>query len=253
MKIFNLCILVVSMILPVQGFSAVVSSDISNLSAKVQASAEKDVATLKQALAKRLPTIKVDSVSATPISGLYQVVVGSQVVYMDVNAEYMLDGDMVNLKTKKNYSEDAKAKIRLSVLNELGKENMLIYKPEKVEHQITVVTDIDCPYCRRLHEEVGEYLDNNVEVRYIFMPLKGESDRKKTESVWCADNKQDALDIAKAGGDVDPKTCDNPLDKQMDAARKLGVRGTPAIILEDGEMLPGYIPVKKLVTELRKN
>ena len=251
MKIFNICILVISMILPAQAFSAVVSADADDLTS-IESANKKGIATLKQALAKRLPAIKVDSVTATPLAGLYQVIVGSQVVYMDANAEYMLDGDMVNLRTRKNYSEDAKFNIRLSVLKELGEKNMLVYRPEKVEHKITVITDIDCPYCRRLHSELNQYMESNVEVRYIFMPLKGEKDKEKTESVWCAADRKEALNQAKAGGDVETKTCDNPLDKQMAAAQKLGVRGTPAIILETGEMLPGYIPAKKLVAELRK-
>ena len=211
------------------------------------------VASLEKALSSRMPSLSVDSVSATPIPGLYQVIVGSQVVYMDANAQYMLDGDLVNLKTRKNYSEDAKSKIRLDTIAALGEDNMLVYRPKKVEHRITVITDIDCPYCRRLHSELPEYLKSNVEVRYIFMPLKGAKDKKKTESVWCADDRRKALDIAKAGGHIEEKTCDNPLDKQMKTARLLGVRGTPAIILEDGEMLPGYVPAKTLVEELRKN
>ena len=213
---------------------------------------EDQVASLRKALKKRLPSLRIDNISVTPIKGLYQVVVGSQVVYMDVNAEYMIDGDLVSLKTKKNYSEQAKSKIRLDALSNLGEKNMLIYKPEKSDFVLTVVSDIDCPYCRRLHSEIQEYLDNNVEVRYLFMPLKGENDRKKTISVWCADDPHLALDVAKAGGDVETSTCDNPIDQQMKTGRKLGVTGTPAIILEDGEMLPGYVPANKLIAELRR-
>jgi len=248
MKFFSICFLAVSLILPTQAFSAMSSSDASSL----QAAASSDADTLKKTLEKRRPGIKIDTVLATPIAGLFQVVVGTQVVYMDVDAHYMLDGDMVNLLTAKNYSEDAKSKIRLSLLDDLGDKNMLIYRPKKVEHKITVITDIDCPYCRRLHNEMDEYMASNVEVRYIFMPLKGGNDRKKTESVWCAKDRKTTLNMAKAGDDIEALTCDNPLAAQMEVARKLGVRGTPAIVLETGEMLPGYIPAKKLVAELRK-
>ena len=207
---------------------------------------------LKQTLAKLLPSLTIDSVRQTPVPGLYEVVAGSHVVYMDKNAEYMLDGDMVNLRTRENFTEKAKMRIRLNLLDALGEDKMLVYKPQKVEHKITVVTDVNCPYCRRLHSEMGEYMENNVEVRYIFMPLKGQDDVSKTESVWCADDPYKALDIAKNGGTVKPKTCDNPLDEHMETARKLGVRGTPAIILENGDMLPGYVPADKLVAELNR-
>lgn len=207
---------------------------------------------LKQALAISMPSVKPGKITATPINGLYQVVVGSQVVYMSVDARYMIEGDLYDLKTRANLSEETKSAIRLSVMDKLGEENMLIYKPEEVKNTITVVTDIDCPYCRRLHREMPDYLKNGVEVRYIFMPLKGSSDMKKTVSVWCADDQKEALDIVKAGGDIEDKSCDNPIMENLKIARELGVSGTPAIIMEDGQLLPGYVPVDKLLATLRK-
>lgn len=207
---------------------------------------------LKQALAKSMPNVQPTKISATAIEGLYQVIVGSQVVYMSVDARYMIEGDLFDLVTKQNISEDAKSVIRLAAIEELGADNMLVYRPKTVKNTITVVTDIDCPYCRRLHNEVPDYLKNDIEVRYIFMPLKGASDMKKTVSVWCSDDQQMALDIAKSGGDVEEKTCNNPIRDHLKLARDLGVRGTPAIIMEDGQMLPGYVPVDKMVAEIRK-
>ncbi len=207
---------------------------------------------VRQALAKSMPQVQPTKISATAIDGLFEVIVGSQVVYMSVDARYMIEGDLIDLETKQNVTEDAKSVIRLAAIEELGADKMLIYRPEKVKNVITVVTDIDCPYCRRLHSEIPDYLKNDVEVRYIFMPLKGSSDMKKTVSVWCAENKQLALDIAKSGGEVDDKTCVNPISDHMRLARELGVRGTPAIILDNGQMLPGYVSFDKLVAELRK-
>jgi len=211
-----------------------------------------DVEKLKQALAKSMPGVKPTKISETPVSGLFEVVVGSQVVYMSVDARYMIEGDLYDLKTKENVSEASKSVIRKAAIDELGSANMLVYKPETVKNTITVVTDIDCPYCRRLHSEIPDYMKNDVEVRYVFMPLKGAADMKKTVSVWCADNRQAALNIAKAGGDVEEKTCENPIKEHLQLAHDLGVRGTPAIVLENGEMLPGYVPVDKLIAQIRK-
>jgi thiol:disulfide interchange protein DsbC len=210
------------------------------------------VEALRQALAKSMPDVKPTRISASPVDGLYEVIVGSQVVYMSVDARYMIDGDLIDIKTKKNISESAKSEIRLAVINKFTSEQMLVYRPEKVKDVITVITDIDCPYCRRLHSEVPSYLEKNVEVRYIFMPLKGAADMKKTISVWCSDDQQLALDIVKSGGEIEEKTCDNPIKEHLAMARELGVRGTPAIILENGQLLPGYVPVDKLVAEIRK-
>lgn len=234
MKLFSL--LLVSFLL----MTSTVSAEVDN------------VEKLKQTLAEVMPDVKPTKISTTPIEGLYEVIVGSQVVYMSVDARYMIEGDLYDLHTRKNISEIAKSAIRLAALDKLGQDNMLVYKPKKVESTITVVTDIDCPYCRRLHDEVPDYLKNNIQVRYIFMPLKGAVSTQKSISVWCADDQQLALDNAKAGGEVDKKTCDNPVAEHLKLARELGVRGTPAIILEDGKMLSGYIPIDKLLVELGK-
>lgn len=239
MKFFSLLLFVASLLM-----TFTVSAE---MSAEVD-----DAEKLKQALAKSMPNVKATRITETPIKGLYEVIVGSQVVYMSVDARYMIEGDLFDLKTKINVSEEAKSLIRLAVIDKLGADNMLVYKPEKVKNTITVVTDIDCPYCRRLHDEIPDYMEKEIQVRYIFMPLKGAADMKKTVSVWCADNQQQALDIAKSGGKVEDKTCDNPIKNHMAVARELGVRGTPAILLEDGRLLPGYVPVNKLVAELRK-
>ncbi len=240
MKFFSLFLLITSLL---ASFT---------VSAEAMTAGSADTEKLKQALAKSMPNVQPTKISATPIEGLYEVIVGSQVVYMSVDARYMIEGDLFDLKTKQNVSEEAKSAIRLAAIEKLGADNMLVYRPEKVKNIITVVTDIDCPYCRRLHSEIPDYLKNDVEVRYIFMPLKGASDMKKTISVWCSDDRQLALDIAKAGGEIEEKTCDNPIKEHLKLARELGVRGTPAILLEDGQLLPGYVPVDKLVAEIRK-
>lgn len=214
--------------------------------------ADNDVQQLKNILAKRLPNVEVDKISKSPLDGLYEVVAGSQIVYMTKDGRYMIDGDFVDLVSKRNHTEEAKSGMRLAQINALGEENMLIYKPETVKHTVTIVTDINCPYCRRLHDEMSQYLKLGVQVRYIFMPLKGQDDVEKTISVWCSEDRNLSLDIVKGGGSIESKTCDNPIKKQLDLARKIGVRGTPAIILEDGSMLPGYVPIGKLIGEIRK-
>lgn len=222
------------------------------LSATSVFSADNGVDILKKALAERMPGVPISQITESPVPGLYEVIAGAQVVYMDQNARYMLDGDLVDLASRKNYTEQAKSKIRMTAINTLGEDNMLIYTPKKVDHTITVVTDIDCPYCRRLHSEMDQYMASNVKVRYIFMPLKGQSDFENTVSVWCAEDKNNALDLAKSGVEIEAMKCDNPIKAHLALAREIGIRGTPAIILESGEMLPGYVPAAKLVSEINK-
>lgn len=207
---------------------------------------------LKKALTQYMPKVKPDKISVSPIDGLFEVVVGTQVIYLSADARYMFEGNLYDLKTKKNVSEKAKSDIRLKAVDTLGVDKMLVYKPKDVKNVISVITDIDCPYCRRLHSEIPKYLENNVEVRYIFMPLKGAEDMKKTISVWCSDDQQLALDIAKAGGEVDDKTCKHPIKEHLRLSRALGVNGTPALLLENGQLIPGYVPFEKVLKVIEK-
>ncbi len=215
-----------------------------------RAAADAGITELRDSLAKRLPQFEVSMIDKTPIDGIYQVIIGGQVLYMTKDARYMIDGNLIDLSTKKNYSEDAMSVIRLSEIDKLGEDKMIVYTPKTIKHTITVVTDIDCPYCRRLHSEMDQYLAGGVQVRYIFMPLKGQGDYRTTVSVWCSKDQNEALDMAKAGAELAVKDCDNPIEEHLKVSRSLGVRGTPAIILQDGSMLPGYVPANKLIAEL---
>jgi len=222
------------------------------LSAGSVFSADNGVEELKAALATHMPNVSINAVSESMIPGLYEVIVGSQVVYMDKNARYMLNGDLIDLSTRKNLTEGAKSGIRLASMNKLNEKDMLVYTPRQVDHTITVVTDIDCPYCRRLHSEMDQYMAGNVKVRYIFMPLKGPADFDKTVSVWCSKDKNKALDSAKRGENLESLSCDNPIKQHLAIAREIGIRGTPAIILESGELLPGYVEASELIKEISK-
>ena len=214
--------------------------------------AESSVDTLKKNLVEHVPGAVVSRIKETPIGGVYEVIIGADIYYMDTSARYVINGDLIDLATRTNFTEEAKTFNRKEMISKLGEEKMVVYTPKKIDHTITVVTDIDCPYCRRLHSEIDEYMESNVKVRYIFMPLKGAKDLATTVSVWCSEDRNLALDIAKAGGDIEVASCDNPIKEHVEISRELGVRGTPAIILEDGTMIPGYVPAKKLLQEINK-
>ncbi|VAW53068.1 Thiol:disulfide interchange protein DsbC [hydrothermal vent metagenome] len=206
---------------------------------------------LRAALAKTLPQAAKASITKTPVEGLYQVMAGSQIMYMTKDARYILEGDLYDMQNRKNITEDARGSLRLGALNKLGEDNMLVYLPKgKVKHTITVFTDIYCPYCRKLHNEMGDYMNNGVKVRYIFVPFKGAKSVQASVSVWCAKDRTKAMDLAKSGKTLDKKTCDNPVSKHQALAAELGIRGTPAIMLENGTLMPGYVPSNKVIEQL---
>ena len=166
---------------------------------------------LRQKLAKILPQAVPSKISQSPVTGMYEVILGAQVVYMSVDAKFMIEGDLINLATNENVSEGAKSAIRLAGMKKIGSDNMIVYSPKNVKETITVITDIDCGYCRLLHSEIPHYLKNDIAVRYIFKPvLGGEKDMEKTISVWCSDDQKAALDAAKAGGAVEQKNLQKP-------------------------------------------
>lgn len=212
---------------------------------------EADIKTLKSALQQRLPQAADATIKATPLAGIYEVMASGQIMYMDKDARYILDGDLFDLQSRRNLTEETRGGLRLEALNELGEDNMLVYKPEgDVKHTITVFTDIYCPYCRRLHEEMDQYMSSGIKVRYIFVPFKGERSINTSVSVWCAKDRNVAMDKAKAGEEIEKKNCDNPVGQHQSLASALGIRGTPAIMLESGQLMPGYVPASKLIQQI---
>ncbi len=219
--------------------------------AVAQAGEAEDIKQLRAALINHIPQAADASIKPSPIPGIYEVMAGPQILYTSKDARYILDGDLYDMQGRKNLTELTRGGIRKSAVDALGETNMLVYKPKgDVKHTITVFTDIYCPYCRRLHQEMDQYLAKGVKVRYIFLPFKGQKSYDDSVSVWCAKNPNEAMDKAKAGEEIEAKTCDNPIEKHQQLAGELGVRGTPAIMLENGYLNPGYVPVDKLVQQI---
>jgi thiol:disulfide interchange protein DsbC len=129
---------------------------------------------------------------------------------------------------------------------------MVVFGPDDAERSITVFTDVSCPYCVKLHREVPELNEMGIRVRYVFYPRagKGSGAYNAMVSVWCAEDQQAALTAAKFGGEVEPATCDNPVDEHLALAREFGLRGTPAIVTDSGRLIPGYAPAKQLAAQV---
>lgn len=198
---------------------------------------------VREALAELAPNTPVSRVEQTPVEGLYAAVVGTEVYYVTADGQYLLQGELVDVAARRSLTEATRRELRLARLDELGEERMLIYAPDgEVRHEVTVFTDIDCPYCRKLHRHMDEYLARGIRVRYLLMPRAGRDSRSYDKAVWawCADDPRAALTRAKAGEALDARTCDNPVDTHLEVAREFGVRGTPSLVTDDGRMVSGY-------------
>jgi len=209
-----------------------------------------DMSALKAELKKHLPDMELQSLEPVGNTGLYEALVDDRIYYFTADGQYLLQGDILSLQSRENITETRRMEVKQALLEQLNEDELIIFDAKKPDYTITVFTDIDCGYCRELHRQVKEYNDLGITIRYMAYPRAGaesESANKLIE-VWCAKDKQQAMTDAKAQRAVKKTSlCENnPVAKQFELGGKLGVRGTPAIFLEDGQLLPGYVPPQKL-------
>ena len=209
---------------------------------------------IRAALKAVIPAADPDTIDASAVEGLNEVSYGAEVYYVTGDGRYLLTGAMIDLETRANLTENKQAEGRLRLLNAVEEQDMIVFTPaaDKVKHTITVFTDIDCGYCRKMHAEIEELQDLGIAVRYVFFPRAGLGSKsyKKAISVWCADDQQQAMTDAKAGNAIEEKTCEHPVDQHMELVRKFGLSGTPATVLASGQVIPGYVPAPRLRTTL---
>ena len=206
---------------------------------------------------KRIIKTDFDKVSITEsaIKGLYEVLVGSEVVYVSDDGQHLIVGDIRDMKTGQNLTDDKRAQLRLKEIAAFDEKEMIVFAPEKeTKYTVNVFTDVDCPYCAKFHNEVPELNKNGVKVRYLAFPRAGIGSQtyKTMVSVWCAEDRQQAITDAKAKREVKPATCNNPIDKEYELGKRIGVSGTPAMLLSNGELVPGYVPAEQLIAFLER-
>ena len=206
--------------------------------------------TLRLKLNALIPSMSPDSVKPTPVNGVYEVVYGAQVMYLSEDGRYMFRGNLIDLDQREDLTEQTQSKARKLALSKVNEDEMIVFSPtaNETRHTVTVFTDIDCPYCRKLHAEMDEYSKAGIKVRYLMFPRMGIDSPayKKAMSVWCAKDQNKAMTDAKQGKAVASKSCDNPIQRQMELGQMIGVNGTPAFVLENGELVPGYRPASEL-------
>ncbi|MEN8213414.1 MAG: DsbC family protein [Pseudomonadota bacterium] len=204
---------------------------------------------LKQKLDKLLPTITVTAVNDIGVAGIREVDINGEILYISEDGKHLFQGDIYNIeKEMVNLTENRRNASRKELLDAVEEKEMISFGDKDAKHRVIVFTDIDCPYCAKLHNEMDQYNAEGIRISYLFFPRAGVKSPSgdKAVSVWCADDQQQAMTTAKAGGDLEKKTCDNPVQEHLELGQKVGVTGTPAIIAEDGQLLPGYIPAKRL-------
>jgi thiol:disulfide interchange protein DsbC len=211
-----------------------------------------DEAAIRQAMSKSMPSVKVDSVKPAVVKGLFEVVVGANIYYVSEDGKYLLQGRLVDVAARKDLTEEKLNVTRKLAIEKMGQANMIVFKSKITKYTVTIFTDIDCGYCRKLHSEIDQYLAQGITIQYLFFPRagKGSDSYNKAVSVWCAEDRNAALTAAKKDQKLPEKTCTNPIDRHMQLAAEFDVKGTPMIISENGNVYPGYLPAKQLVEAL---
>jgi len=214
--------------------------------------AGEDLAGVRQRLEKRFSDLTISDLRAAPIPGLYELTFGSRTVLVSEDGRYLIQGDLIDLETRRNLTQEQRSKLILKSIEAIGEKNMVVMGPSTAKRTITVFTDVDCPYCARLHQEVPKLNKAGVKVRYLLYPRagKGSETYKKSVAVWCATDRIKAIGIAKAGGKIEMKTCANPVDEHLRLGAEVGVEGTPTLVFDDGRIVPGFAPADKLLAAL---
>lgn len=211
-------------------------------------------ATVRNALRELNPRVVVEHVGPAPLKGFREVVAGGQVLYVSDDGKYLFQGGLLDLANRQDMTEVAMAKVRKNVLATLPQEDRIVFAPQgATKHTVVVLTDIECGYCRKFHEDIAKYNAQGIRVEYLAFPRAGlgSEDYRKMVSVWCADDRRKALTDAKSGRAVKTQTCARtPVDMQYRAGQRMGLEGTPMILSPNGDMLGGYLPPEALLQQL---
>lgn len=210
-------------------------------------------------LAARIPGTKPEDLRATPVPGVFELTHGTDISYVSEDAKYVFSGDLYRVSASgafPNLSEVRRREMRLGMVGAIPDSQMVVFGPAKAAHTITVFTDVDCPWCQRMHSQIAAYNKLGIRVRYLFYPRSGPDTESwyKADAVWCSADRNTALTDAKRGEPLPKKACpDSPVARDFQLGREIGVRGTPAVVLETGELIPGYLAPPQMLAHINKS
>ena len=209
----------------------------------------------RERIAELFESISPDNVGKSPVEGWYTIQKGSIVAYISSDGRYLLQGDLIDLDSQVNLTEESRSDARRDLMSSVEDDEAIMFSPEDVKYTVSIFTDIDCTYCRRLHSEIDDYLAHGIEVRYFLYPRGGPASRSwnTSEEVWCSKDRGNALTLAKLDRKFETSTCDaSTVSDHYVMGQEVGLSGTPAIVLNDGELIGGYLPPDALKLRLEQ-
>jgi thiol:disulfide interchange protein DsbC len=219
------------------------------------ADADPQLEEVRAKVSSMFDSIDPEHINPSPIDGWYTVQKGSIIAYISADGRYLLQGDLIDLDLQVNLSEQSRSSARRDLVATLKDDESILFSPVDPKYSVTIFTDVDCTYCRKLHAQINEYLDLGIAVRYVLYPRNGPASRawSKSEDVWCAEDRNEALTAAKLDRKFETSECDaSMIGKHYALGQGVGLSGTPAIILEDGTLIGGYLPPAALAGRLER-
>ncbi|WP_269790099.1 DsbC family protein [Stenotrophomonas sp. Iso1] len=209
---------------------------------------------VRDALKELDPNFKPEYIGAAPFPGFREVIVSGQVLYVTDDGRFLMQSQPYDIGKRAMATSAGLLQYRRGLLETLPHADRIVFAPPNAKYTISVFTDIECGYCRKLHQDIAELNRNGIAVEYLAFPRMGLGSKDYTDmiSVWCSDDRKAALTAAKGGAAVPSKTCTNPVAMQYNLGQQLGVNGTPAIFAADGSQLGGYLPPAQLKAALER-
>ena len=200
--------------------------------------------------------IKVQDISFSDERNLYVINVGDiQPIYMLPDGEHVLLGDIFNISDGEAQSTTEKDK-DIFRKNKLITSNLetIDFLAKKEKYSLTVFTDVDCGFCRKFHNEIDQYNNLGISIKYLAFPRAGIDSESYTKmvSAWCSDQADLSITLLKDNKSIPSNSCENSVAEQFELGRTLGITGTPALITQSGKLLPGYVPAQELLMLLQK-
>lgn len=198
----------------------------------------------RSAFLQRFPTVTPTDFRATPLPGVYEITLGMDVLYVSADARYLMRGTLVKLDGNDDLTERRRAELRRGMLASVPASQLIVFRQGAPKYSVTVFTDVDCGYCRKLHAEIAEYNRRGIEVRYLFFPRAGLGSEswQKAQDVWCAKDRNAALTAAKRGTALPHLECDaSAIATGYRLGQDFQLDGTPMIITADGYQIGGYL------------
>jgi thiol:disulfide interchange protein DsbC len=208
---------------------------------------------VRQKVNEMFQVINPEDVNPSPVDGWYTIHRGSVIAYVSADGRYLLQGDLIDLDQNINLSEAVRNDSRRDLMSAIPDEDVISFSPAEVKYSVSIFTDVDCTYCRRLHSQIDEYLAYGIEIRYLMYPRNGPTSPAwaTAEEVWCSTDRNGALTAAKADRNFASTNCDaSIIDHHYQLGQEVGLSGTPAIVLNDGTLISGYLPPDQLKARL---